>query len=737
MRAVTDKDSPVKEAFINFVSENAFHNGTEKVIEDNIQENIDDVRDSRGTKDNGISSSNGSHQDRDTTPATSAGPAPALGGMKTTSGMSSASEMSSLSGMSTFSGLLAVADGDDSYWRQQDDLDDSSVMDQTNEEQDSHETEGQNAIDIIVDGQNITDTRAPGGPLINGFNGPVVDTEDDVAALQSNVGLGSLVGMSWDHWRPEDNEDINGVGNGSGDAMRLHNRIIDAVMRLPREDMKTFGEFPSHDDVHLVQCDFCDMWLKKEALHDHYMNRHDDELLAKNVRAIVQENVQDESTETQEIHSQQASNNDQIKEDAVINSNVTTEHGSVKASAETIPEEQSNPEEESNNDVENNPEEERNPQEENNPEEENKENVPEKKHKSGSPGQRALERLRDVNGSGIRDLAPSVAAPAKKRKASGDTEIAKDAKKVKVEKNDEINSEEEDEENVPEKKSLALQRLRDINGIGVRDHAPSVAASAKKRKASPDAEIAREAKKSKVEKNDKKQSKSLMKSGENVSDKIQKCSLCPFVGQEPTQMAPHMKAVHEKKKKKATVVQSQWYDGTVYKCGLCEAEFKDNDSIRFHLRKSHNMKTNSKTFQDSMILFHVSLYKCKLCGAKVNRNRQAIRNHVRTSHGLTFLEYENSHEMKQNESKELLKPEERNVRNDSEKDRIYSTTHPLFTFVGKKVKILYDCNGWCDGVIDYFNIRLAEYHVIFTDYPGEDDYVTASDIGGVDIKIVS
>ena len=104
---------------------------------------------------------------------------------------------------------------------------------------------------------------------------------------------------------------------------------------------------------------------------------------------------------------------------------------------------------------------------------------------------------------------------------------------------------------------------------------------------------------------------------------------------------------------------------------------------------------------------------------------------------MTFLEYETSHEIKQNETEELIVTEEQNVRNDRPEDRIYSTTHRLFIFVGKKVSVLYDGYGWGNAVIDYFNLRLAEYHVTFPDFPGEDDFVTTSDINGEDFKIIS
>ena len=66
------------------------------------------------------------------------------------------------------------------------------------------------------------------------------------------------------------------------------------------------------------------------------------------------------------------------------------------------------------------------------------------------------------------------------------------------------------------------------------------------------------------------------------------------------------------------------------------------------------------------------------------------------------------------------------------KDRLFSTIH-----VGKKVKINYGDCGWCDGVVEYFNIKLAKYRISFPDYPGDDDYVPASEMhDGGDIRII-
>ena len=105
-----------------------------------------------------------------------------------------------------------------------------------------------------------------------------------------------------------------------------------------------------------------------------------------------------------------------------------------------------------------------------------------------------------------------------------------------------------------------------------------------------------------------------------------------------------MKVAHDK-----TITTKPWYDGTVYKCGLCHKKFKDNDSVKFHLRVGHKKKAYS--YKD-IIVSSQSLYMCKLCGAAVTRNRQAIRNHVRSTHKLTFMAYERSCEANGTVSKE-------------------------------------------------------------------------------------
>merc|ERR1719323_2241344 len=53
---------------------------------------------------------------------------------------------------------------------------------------------------------------------------------------------------------------------------------------------------------------------------------------------------------------------------------------------------------------------------------------------------------------------------------------------------------------------------------------------------------------------------------------------------------------------------------------------------------------------------------------------------------------------------------------------------------GKKIKALYD-DGWHLGTIDYYNVRLQQYHIEF-EKGEDDDYIVEKEIDGVDLKLV-
>lgn len=67
---------------------------------------------------------------------------------------------------------------------------------------------------------------------------------------------------------------------------------------------------------------------------------------------------------------------------------------------------------------------------------------------------------------------------------------------------------------------------------------------------------------------------------------------------------------------------------------------------------------------------------------------------------------------------------------DYQKDRTYDDL-----LVGKRIRGLYE-TGWQHGKIDYFNTSFQQYHIQFDD-SDDDDYISISDINGVDMILVS
>ena len=66
-----------------------------------------------------------------------------------------------------------------------------------------------------------------------------------------------------------------------------------------------------------------------------------------------------------------------------------------------------------------------------------------------------------------------------------------------------------------------------------------------------------------------------------------KCPLCPFEGQDPTELSLHTRACHNKK---VRLAKRLWYDGTVLTCGICSKKFREEDAIKEHLRKRHKKR---------------------------------------------------------------------------------------------------------------------------------------------------
>lgn len=100
---------------------------------------------------------------------------------------------------------------------------------------------------------------------------PADDAAADECSLASSSGSSSTVSSGT----------ATPIGNPSSPSQtpllvrRHHPSSSDDVMKLPRKDMKIFGEFPGRDDFLLVLCDTCHRYVKSEAFEAHCRQRHD------------------------------------------------------------------------------------------------------------------------------------------------------------------------------------------------------------------------------------------------------------------------------------------------------------------------------------------------------------------------------------------------------------------------------------------------------------------------------
>ena len=82
-------------------------------------------------------------------------------------------------------------------------------------------------------------------------------------------------------------------------------------------------------------------------------------------------------------------------------------------------------------------------------------------------------------------------------------------------------------------------------------------------------------------------------------------------------------------------------------------KFEVEDAIKFHLRRGHKKRADPYNDPD-IVVSSRSLYKCRVCGDELTRNRQAIREHVRRAHKLTFVAYERSYEAEDGTHSEVM-----------------------------------------------------------------------------------
>ena len=82
-------------------------------------------------------------------------------------------------------------------------------------------------------------------------------------------------------------------------------------------------------------------------------------------------------------------------------------------------------------------------------------------------------------------------------------------------------------------------------------------------------------------------------------------------------------------------------------------KFEVEDAIKHHLRRGHKKRADPYNDPD-IVVSSRSLYKCRVCGDELTRNRQAIREHVRRAHKLTFVAYERSYEAEDGTHSEVM-----------------------------------------------------------------------------------
>ena len=87
---------------------------------------------------------------------------------------------------------------------------------------------------------------------------------------------GTLRGQSWDQFTVDSDSapSVPPVSHAPGVRISPVPGPSDDVMKLPREDMTTFGRCPAWDKFVLVACDKCDKIVKIEAFESHMTLRH-------------------------------------------------------------------------------------------------------------------------------------------------------------------------------------------------------------------------------------------------------------------------------------------------------------------------------------------------------------------------------------------------------------------------------------------------------------------------------
>ena len=83
---------------------------------------------------------------------------------------------------------------------------------------------------------------------------------------------GKLKGKKWSAWTEE--LDPGSPSGASGASSRVSSPVVQDVMKLPKEDMHTYGQCPIFDRFVLVTCGKCSCRVKMEAFESHVTLRH-------------------------------------------------------------------------------------------------------------------------------------------------------------------------------------------------------------------------------------------------------------------------------------------------------------------------------------------------------------------------------------------------------------------------------------------------------------------------------
>ena len=75
-----------------------------------------------------------------------------------------------------------------------------------------------------------------------------------------------------------------------------------------------------------------------------------------------------------------------------------------------------------------------------------------------------------------------------------------------------------------------------------------------------------------------------------------------------------------------------WMDGITYSCRICQALFKSQKQFEKHISDAHAADYESYTSQWGQPADQISLFKCRLCGQVMRKDRGDITDHLQAEH---------------------------------------------------------------------------------------------------------